>query len=259
MKVHESGPPDAPLVVLVHGAPDRCAGFRRVSTLLDDLHVLIYDRRGYGEAVDLEPVTSLREHADDVLDVLGGRQAVLVGHSFGGNVALLAASLRPDLVRAAGSWESSMCWLPGWPPEHFASVRTMAEAEDTEALGERMGRALLGSERWERLSEDDRRARRAEGRAFAADMGFLLTEPFDLTALPVPYLHGLGGDTTGIHLDAAPLISRVSGVEPMVIEGTSHLVHTQAPEKWASFVRAVVALADEPRRAAPDARSGGGS
>src|SRR2546426_10980164 len=40
-----------PTVVFVHGAPDRAASFKRVLALLGDLHVVTYDRRGYGRSV----------------------------------------------------------------------------------------------------------------------------------------------------------------------------------------------------------------
>ena len=118
MQIHGFGPPEAPTVVLVHGAPDRSTGFRRVLPHLPELRLLTYDRRGYGESSEMTLAGSLVDHANDLIDLLADRPAVAVGHSFGGNVALLAAGMRPDLVRAVGVWETSMCWLSGWPAEH---------------------------------------------------------------------------------------------------------------------------------------------
>jgi pimeloyl-ACP methyl ester carboxylesterase len=60
---------------------------------------LIYDRRGYGQSSPLPPVARqadyLHREADvliDVLDAAGIERAVLVGHSDGGSIALLAAA-----------------------------------------------------------------------------------------------------------------------------------------------------------------------
>ena len=46
---HEAaGAPNAtPVVVLVHGSLDRSDSFARVLRRLDDLHTVVYDRRGY--------------------------------------------------------------------------------------------------------------------------------------------------------------------------------------------------------------------
>jgi pimeloyl-ACP methyl ester carboxylesterase len=46
---HETGPDDAPLLVLVHGAPDRRNAFRRSQALMPRFRTLTYDRRGYGD------------------------------------------------------------------------------------------------------------------------------------------------------------------------------------------------------------------
>jgi pimeloyl-ACP methyl ester carboxylesterase len=242
VQTHDHGPDDAPLVILVHGAPDRSTAFGRALKELDDLHVVVYDRRGYGESVDLAPAVALRDHAEDLVEVVDGRRAVVVGHSFGGNIAMQAAALRPDLFASVGTWETSMCWLAGWPADHTALVRTMAEAPDTRALGDQMGRSLLGRG-WDRLDDAGRELRRAEGLAFALDMRFLLDEPYDVRAVRPPIVHGLGGDSVGAHVVGARLFADAIGVEPVVVPGTAHLVHTQAPGEWATFVRRVVAAA----------------
>ncbi len=246
MQIHHHGPTDGPVVVLVHGAPDRSTAFGRALKDLDDLHVVVYDRRGYGESIAMAPATSLRSHADDLVEVLeaiGGGPAVVVGHSYGGNPVMHAAALRPDLVGAVGTWETSMCWLPGWPADHTALVRDLADPPDVRALGEQMGMSLLGARGWERLDESGRELRRAEGLAFALDMRFMLDAPYDVRAVGAPIVHGLGGDTVGAHVVGARLFADAIGVEPVVVPGTGHLVHTQAPGEWAAFVRRVVAAA----------------
>ena len=240
---YHAGPEDGELLLLVHGAPDRRGAFRRVQRHLPEFRVVTYDRRGYGESAALPLAASLADHAHDLLGVLAGRRAVVVGHSFGGNVALHAATLRPELFAAVGTWESSMCWLPGWPAEHIDEVRALAETDDVRMLGERMGRALIGPPAWDRLDEPGRELRRVEGHAFALDMSFILAEPYDVHDVKVPFSHGVGGDTKAPHLVGARLLAGQTGVEAVVTDGVSHLAHIQAPDRWAQFVRAVLALA----------------
>ena len=136
-----------------------------------------------------------------------------------------------------------MCWLPGWPVEHIDEVRALAETDEPKELGERMGRALIGPGAWDRLDEAGRELRRVEGHAFALDMSFILEEPYDVRDVKVPFSHGVGTDTTGPHAVGAQLLAEQTGVEATVIDGVSHLAHIQAPDRWANFVRAVLALA----------------
>ena len=243
---HEVGPEGGPLLVLVHGAPDRSTAFQRVISHLPDLRVVTYDRRGYGESAELAQARTLRDHTADLLQVLDGRRAVVVGHSFGGNVVLQAATLRPELFAAVGIWESSMCWLPGWPPDHYELVRGLAETGDTRALGEQMGRSLVGQRAWDRLDDAGRELRRSEGQAFVLDMSFLLDAPYDVRDVTVPFVHGLGGETTHAHAVGARLLLDLLGIPALRIEGIGHLAHIQAPAEWARFVRAVLAAGTPP-------------
>jgi pimeloyl-ACP methyl ester carboxylesterase len=217
--VYETGPDDAPLLVFVNGAPDRRNAFRRSQVLLPQFRSLTYDRRGYGDSATLAPAASLADHAEDLLDILDGRQGVVIGHSFAGNVALHAATLKPELFAAVGMYETSMCWLPGWPADHFAAVQKMAETADPRALGESMARRLIGQAAWDRLDDDGRELRRLEGEAFVLDMGFLLSQPYDLQDLTVPFRHGLGSTSEGIHVDGARLLTEMTGIRPTILDG----------------------------------------
>ena len=88
----ETGPDGAPLVVFVHGSMDRMAGFAKVARRLESDHrVLRYDRRGYARSLAVGPPFTIAQHADDLLTLLDGRRAIVLGHSLGGNVVLAAA------------------------------------------------------------------------------------------------------------------------------------------------------------------------
>jgi pimeloyl-ACP methyl ester carboxylesterase len=101
-------PADTPAVtddhelVLLHGQPGSPADWQAViDRLPEQLHAVAPDRPGYGASpYPADGFTGNALAALDDLDARGVRDAVLVGHSWGGGVALRAASLAPDRVRA---------------------------------------------------------------------------------------------------------------------------------------------------------------
>src|SRR5580692_3060300 len=89
-------------VVLLHGQPGSGADWQQVADLLPPaLNVVALDRPGYGAS--RQPAGGFAYGARAVLAELDARgigQAVLVGHSYGGGVALSAAQLAPRRVEA---------------------------------------------------------------------------------------------------------------------------------------------------------------
>ena len=89
-------------LVLLHGQPGSPADWQAVIARLPaQLRASAADRPGYGGSE--RPAGGFTANAQAVLDDLDARgvpSAVLVGHSWGGGVALRAASLAPDRVQA---------------------------------------------------------------------------------------------------------------------------------------------------------------
>ena len=89
-------------LVLLHGQPGSPADWQQVAGQLPaQLHAVANDRPGYGSSH--LPAAGFAANARTVLDDLDSRgitRAVLVGHSYGGGVALSAASLAPGRVAA---------------------------------------------------------------------------------------------------------------------------------------------------------------
>jgi pimeloyl-ACP methyl ester carboxylesterase len=95
---------DAPLVLLVHGFPEFWWSWRHQLEALSTagFRTVACDLRGYG-ASDKPPrgydVFTLSEDIAGLIRALGERDAVLVGHDWGGFLAWVTATLRPDVVR----------------------------------------------------------------------------------------------------------------------------------------------------------------
>ena len=250
--VPDRADPNAPLVVLVHGSLDRAGSFARVIRRLDDLHTVAYDRRGYHRSRHVVPVhDTLDGHVDDLLSVIDGRPAVVVGHSYGGDIALDAA-LRTGSsghIRAVAAFEPPMPWLGSWatrPGSAGQSLQPSLQHDDPGQVAERFFRRMVGDSAWDRLPEATKEARRADGVALAAEIAAIrVTEaPFDVTTLTVPAVFGRGTDSLPHHRASTDwLVANVAGSELIEIEGSAHGAHLTHPDAFARFVRATVGRA----------------
>lgn len=253
----ESG--EGPLVVLVHGAMDRSGGMLRVRReLVDDHTVVRYDRRGYGRSLEVPVSDDIADQVEDLAGVLAGRPAVLVGHSFGGIVALALAERRPDLVRAVMAYETPRPWESWWTgagaevaDRHGDAGRALSETEAGDAA-EWMLRRMIGDSMWQRMPSRMRAERRAEGHALMADMRSVRPPsppPYDAAAVAVPVVAAHGGQARRHHVRATELLARTAPRGQLAtIAGADHGAHLSHPVPFAGLVRATVALAAERER-----------
>lgn len=98
-----------PLVLLVHGFPESWYSWRRQLPALAaaGYRAVAIDVRGYGRSskpADPAAYRMLELVADNaaVVEALGERSAVVVGHDWGATIAANSALLRPDVFRAVG-------------------------------------------------------------------------------------------------------------------------------------------------------------
>jgi pimeloyl-ACP methyl ester carboxylesterase len=99
-----------PLILLCHGFPEGWYSWRdQLSALAGaGYHAVAPDMRGYGRTEAPPEICSydIMDLAGDVIGLvaaLGERQAVIVGHDWGANVAWHAALFRPDLFPAVAA------------------------------------------------------------------------------------------------------------------------------------------------------------
>ena len=145
------GPGDAVgRVLLIHGAPTDASSWSLVADepALAGVRVVVPDRLGYGNS-SARVETSLAAHAAS-LDGLIGPGTVVVGHSYGGPVALRVAAMYPErvagLVLVASASDPAMddtLTLRGLVDNMAAVVPASWSAANRELLDLTRERALL--------------------------------------------------------------------------------------------------------------------
>jgi lipase len=97
LALHEFGSPGGPRVVCLHGVRNHGRHFARLAGALGGYHVLAPDLLGHGHS-PWEPPWSIGAHCDAIVETVGARESILVGHSFGGRLAFELAARAPKLV-----------------------------------------------------------------------------------------------------------------------------------------------------------------
>src|SRR4051795_1381077 len=95
----------APPLILIHGGADQCRSWDAVArSLQPHFHVIAPDMRGHGDSEWAKGSSySLADYVYDLTHLPGiDSGAMLVGHSFGGMIALGYAGTYPDRVSRLG-------------------------------------------------------------------------------------------------------------------------------------------------------------
>lgn len=151
LHVHRYGDPSGEPLVALHGVTGHGARWRRTAERhLADRYTLAPDLRGHGCSPHLPP-WGVEQHVEDVLAVLDaeGLETIdLVGHSYGGMIAVHLARTAPDRVRRLVLLDPAI----GLDPEDAARTARgyMAEVSFADAVE---ARASLVA-RWSLASEE---------------------------------------------------------------------------------------------------------
>jgi len=261
-----------PVLLLVHGMASNSEAWTRVSSLLaGGFAIVAPDLLGHGQTAQPAGDYSLGAHATllrDVLVVLGHERATVVGHSFGGGVAMQFAYQFPELcerlvlVGSGGLGREvnlllRALALPG--AEHV--LRLFCRASVTEA-----GRTVVEWAR--RVGFGPTPAAEEIGRGYNA-----LTDPYGRTAFfrTLRAVIGVGGQSISandrLQLAAElptliiwgardPIIpvdhahrahDAIAGSHLEIFDGVGHFPQCEAPERFARTVSDFVA-STEPAR-----------
>ena len=252
-------------LVLLHGQPGSPADWRLVAERLPSpFHAVAADRPGYGSS-QLPTggfAANARAVVDD-LDVRGIDRAVLVGHSFGGGVALSVASVAPERVEAvillasvgpgcANVWDrvlaapgtGPLCALVAWKLTPWIARARLAMAQ------RRAGRGLRPEEHvnWQVWGHEDN-ARGALWRTFLTEQRALLRELDELErslpALRVPALVLADPRDTLVPVETARrLVQSLPDARLQLINGAGHHLPRRAAATVADAIGAFLTATD---------------
>ena len=263
-------------VLLVHGQPGLGRDWDLVAERLPSHRLVVPDRPGYGrskgEAIGIEDSAELMAQ---VLVERDAAPAVVVGHSYGGGIAILLAARHAALVSglvlvgSIGRADSvngldRVLALP-LVGEAFSAaglftlghvlprVRRVAETRDHPTFA--WLRASLPDTRYVDVAS---RLGRRVWRSFVAEQRTLLREIGTVEeALPdvrTPTVVVSGSwDLVVAPSVSASIAAAIGGAELVTVAGVGHFVPRDAPEVVASAVRRVEARASTPSCSGPEA------
>jgi len=256
MAAEEHG--DGPMVVLLHGQPGVGQDWGRVVDALDGgLRLLVPDRPGYGRTGG--PAGGCAANADAVIELLdrfGAERVVVVGHSWGGAVALDLAQRHADRVTAivlvasvggAGSigLVDRLVAAPVVGPVLAAGTLAALRAG-------RIRRVVAAVAAPRDRSAVDSLADGSLGpwRSVVAEQRALLRELPAISArldrIDVPAVVLIGdADRVVSPASQEALAGRLRHAEVIHAHGYGHLLPREAPEVVAQAIRSVVRTADE--------------
>jgi len=236
VKYFEEGTHGLPIVVLIHGSLDRSAGMLRVSRQIQKAaQVIRFDRRGYAQNSDHQGPFNVAGNVADVVNILNGRPAILIGHSFGGNIALATAALLGDQIRAVSTYETPLSWFDWWPTSTAgAKSLNVPTSEAAEAFMIR----LIGEKRWSQLPESTKEARRSEGSVLTAELQSIRIEaPWTVSEIGCPVLCGFGSRALEHHRKGALWLGEnLFNAHSVEIDGAGHGAPNSHAEAFADLL-----------------------
>lgn len=188
---------------------------------------LVYDRKGYGESEPFEdtwPLDYLHQEAliylPALLKALDVTDTVLIGHSDGGTIALMAASANNDIIRGVIT-EAAHIFVENIT---LSGIRRAVKDFETTMLKEKLAR-------YHKKNTETIFYRWANRWLSSEFKGWNIEEYLKKIACPVLALQG-EDDEYGTAAQIAGIASFVSGpVDAVLISKCGHVPHFQAQQK----------------------------
>ncbi len=231
-----------PGIVCFHANASHSAQWRELQDdLAANFRVLALDSWGAGKSPPwpTDRVVTLSDEvalAEPVL-ATAGQPLILVGHSYGAAVALVAAAQNPTRVRAMALYEPTLFALldAETPPpnaadairEVVAKARLSLEAGDLDSAAERFIDYWMGAGAWEQIPSQRKPAISASVVNLPGWAHALLNEPTPLqvfSALELPVLYMVGKHSPASSRAVARLLIRaLPNVECVEFEDLGHM------------------------------------
>ncbi|HET6594229.1 MAG TPA: alpha/beta hydrolase [Anaerolineales bacterium] len=231
----ENQPERAP-ILLIHGATND--GHNDWSDIAPELarqyHVFVIDCRGHGRSNNPQMSYSFKELADDAaafVQAIGYERAHVIGHSNGGNVALVTLMEHPEVIQtcipqAANAYVTR--YLIEREPNVFDPERMAREAPVWLREVKALHNHVHGNEYWREL--------------LWLTMKEIISEPnyspSELQRVEKPVLVIMGAkDTVNAPDEHAQYIANnIHDAELWIPENTGHNVHYERREEWVAKV-----------------------
>ncbi len=239
-------------LLLLHATLSSSRQLQALATRLAERHrVVAVDRRGSGDSAPAAGSPSspidVAVHVADLaalIDVEALHGGLVVGHSYGGCLALELAARRPDLVAAAWAYEPP--YGPLAPPavqRHMADVaRHTLEAaaqRGPAAAAEVFMAGVSGQAAVDALSPVARERIGRAGAGAVADAPLLGLDADGLARIACPVVIATGGASQPLYVAIAEaLAGRVAGAVLSSIPGVDHMAPVTRPDIIAAAVEA---------------------
>lgn len=218
---------------------------------------IVYDRRGFARSERPEPYfTNVQQHTDDaaaLIDALAAAPAIVIGRSYGGDIAVDLALRYPDRVRAlalleGGGFSLSDAFMR-WDAQ-LAEQAIAAAETDVNAVAETVFRSVLGDGGWEGMPEPVKQIFTANGPAIVAELrgGPLEVSATELGTIAQPTLLVAGKDSPPAFEDVTNLMAKAMPQARLEWVEGGHLIDPAHPAVL-TFVDEVLARSKAPTAA----------
>ena len=237
-----------PGVVCLHANASSSSQWRSLmEELSPKFHVLAADSYGSGKSPPWPPGDAwLRDEVALLEPVFerAGVPFVLVGHSYGGAIALIAALSQPSRVRALAVYEPTLFSLidaDSPPPNDAEGIKNAVraataqlDAGDSRSAAEAFIDFWMGKGSWASMPESRQEPITRSITNIPAWSNALLKEPTPLSAfraLTIPILYMTGSESPASSLGVARLLAPVlPNVEVIDFKGLGHMGPVTHPE-----------------------------
>ncbi|MEM9250166.1 MAG: alpha/beta hydrolase [Pseudomonadota bacterium] len=266
--VHREGRVDNPAVVLVHGASgnSRDYSFDLAPRLAEEFHVIAVDRPGHGHSPALhDEGESPAEQAavlDAALEALGIQRAVIVGHSYGGAVAMAWALEHPARVAGVVSLGGATMPWPGGLGSWYriassrvggATVVPLVSSLATRGIAERSAHSIFAPQAPPEgylsyvgvglsLRPETLRTNARQVNTLKPHVTEMAARYSDL-ALPVEVVHGSADTIVPADVHGARMVALIPGAKLTLLDDVGHMPHHADPEAAVTAIRRVAAKA----------------
>lgn len=253
-RVHYVDEGEGPVVVLIHGSSGNVNDwtFDMVARLSDRYRVIAFDRPGLGYTQMIGRNASAADQARLLADAaiaLGADAPMVVGHSYGGAVAMAWSVERPDalsglviLAGATNPWDTGISTyyrflshpvagpimatvLAAWVPERVVTDSVegvFAPQSAPEGYGTHFGPGLT-LRRFSLLEN-------ARQRASLLPQIEAMVPRYAQIPVPTEILHGDADTTVGLRIHSVPLSQQIPEATLTVMDGAGHMPHHADPQ-----------------------------